>query len=73
MKMLTAGLGSIGQRHLRNLQSLNGTEIIFLRPGRSTLPDAELAGLLTERNLYKALDRHYPDAIIVSNPTGYHL
>ncbi len=73
MKMLIAGLGSIGQRHLRDLQSLNGTEIILLRSGRSTLPDAELAGLPTERNLYEALDRHCPDAIIVSNPTAFHL
>ncbi len=73
MKMLTAGLGSIGQRHLRNLQSLNGTEIILLGPGRSILPDAELEGLSTEHNLYEALDRHCPDAIIVSNPTAFHL
>ena len=28
MKILIAGLGSIGLRHLRNLQSLNETEIV---------------------------------------------
>ena len=54
MKVLIAGLGSIGRRHLRNLQSLNETEIVLLRSGRSTLPDAELAGLLTEHDLYEA-------------------
>ena len=72
MKVLIAGLGSIGRRHLRNLQSLNETEIVLLRSGRSTLPDAELAGLLTEHDLYEALEHHQPDAIIVSNPTAYH-
>ena len=51
MKVLIAGLGSIGRRHLRNLQSLNEVEIILLRPGRATLPDAELAGLPSEHNL----------------------
>ena len=73
MRFLIAGLGSIGRRHLRNLQSLNEAEIILLRSGRSTLPDTELADLPTEQDLYKALDRHQPDAVIVSNPTAYHL
>ena len=73
MKILIAELGSIGRRHLRNLQSLNETRIILLRTGRSTLPDTELAGLPTERVLSEALDRHQPDAVILSNPTAYHL
>ncbi len=73
MKILIAGLASIGRRHLRNLQSLNETNIILLRSGRSTLPDTELTGLPTEHDLYEALDRHQPDAVIVSNPTAYHL
>ena len=73
MKILIAGLGSIGRRHLRNLQSLNQTEIILLRSGHSTLPDEELAGLPTEHVLSEALYRHRPDAVIVSNPTAYHL
>ncbi len=73
MRFLIAGLGSIGRRHLRNLRSLNEAEIILLRSGRSTLPDAELAGMLTEHDLHEALNRHQPAAVIVSNPTAYHL
>lgn len=70
MKVLIAGLGSIGRRHLRNLQSLNEMGIVLLRSGRSTLPDAELTGLPTERDLEEALNRYRPDAVIVSNPTA---
>lgn len=73
MKILIAGLGSIGRRHLRNLQALGVGDIVLLRSGRSTLPDDELAGLPTEHDLSEALERHRPAAVIVSNPTALHL
>lgn len=73
MKILIAGLGSIGRRHLRNLQDMNIGEFVLLRSGRATLPDAELAGIPTEQDLTEALQRHRPDAVIVSNPTALHL
>ena len=72
MKFLIAGLGSIGRRHLRNLQALGEQDILLYRSGRSALPDDDLAGLPVETDLAAAL-AHKPDAVIVSNPTAFHL
>lgn len=72
MKFLIAGLGSIGRRHLRNLQALGEQDIILLRSNKSTLPDDELVGLPIETDLDAAL-AHKPDAVIISNPTAFHL
>lgn len=73
MKILIAGLGSIGRRHLRNLQDLNIEELVLLRSGRATLSDDDLAGFPTERDITEALQRHQPDAVVISNPTSFHL
>ncbi len=73
MKLLIVGLGSVGRRHLRNLQKLGADDIVLLRSGLSTLPDDELAGLPTEDDLNRALRRHRPGAVIVANPTALHL
>jgi predicted dehydrogenase len=72
MKILICGLGSIGRRHLHNLQALGGNEISLYRTGRSTLPEAELIGLPVERDLAAALAQR-PQAVIISNPTSLHL
>lgn len=73
MRILIAGLGSIGRRHLRNLRSLGQEEFVLLRTHTSTLPEDELAGLPTETDVHNALQRWHPDAVIVSNPTSRHL
>ena len=72
MKILIAGLGSIGRRHLRNLLALGEGDILLYRTGRSTLPDEELAGLPVETDLQSAL-AWQPEAVVVSNPTALHL
>ncbi|OGO42545.1 MAG: hypothetical protein A2W36_04060 [Chloroflexi bacterium RBG_16_58_14] len=72
MKVLIAGLGSIGRRHLRNLTTLGVEEILLLRSQHSTLPDDELEGLPVLTDVQSALD-YQPDAVIVSNPTALHL
>jgi predicted dehydrogenase len=72
MRFLIAGLGSIGRRHLRNLQGLGHSDIVLLRTGKSTLPEDDLAGLPVETDLRAAL-AHAPDVVIVSNPTARHL
>jgi predicted dehydrogenase len=72
MKFLIAGLGSIGRRHLKNLLALGENDIILYRTGKSTLPDDELQGFATETDLTAALN-HKPDAVIVANPTAFHL
>ena len=73
MKILIAGLGSIGRRHLRNFQALNAGEFVLLRSRRATLPDDELGDLPTEQNITEALKNHSPDIVVVSNPTSLHL
>jgi predicted dehydrogenase len=73
VKFLIAGLGSIGRRHFRNLIALGEKDIVLLRTRKATLPDDELAGYPVETGLQEALKKHKPDAVIVSNPTAFHL
>ncbi len=73
MKILIAGLGSIGRRHFRNLITLGETDLILLRAHKATLPDDELAGYPVETNIRAALEKHKPDAVVVANPTSLHL
>ncbi|MFO7944171.1 MAG: Gfo/Idh/MocA family oxidoreductase [Anaerolineales bacterium] len=72
MRFLIAGFGSIGRRHFRNLLELGQGDIIFYRTHKSTLDDDELSNFIVETDLDKAL-AHNPDAVIVSNPTAFHL
>ena len=73
LKILIAGLGSIGRRHFRNLIALGQTDLILLRTRKSTLPDDELAGYPVETDIREALKTHKPDAVVVANPTSLHL
>jgi len=73
MKILIAGLGSIGRRHFRNLIALGETDLVLLRTRKATLPDDELAGYPVETNIHEALEKHKPDAVVVANPTSLHL
>lgn len=72
MKILIAGLGSIGRRHLRNLLALGEKDILLYRTRRSTLPDDELGDFPVVTNLEEALNRQ-PEAAIIANPTALHL
>jgi len=72
MKILIAGMGSIGRRHLKNLLALGERDILLYRTGLSSLPDDELRDFPVETDLAAALDRR-PEAIIVANPTSLHL
>ncbi len=85
MKILVAGLGSIGQRHVRNLRELVGREpqIIAYRVRRDThvLSDTlhveseigieEKYGIETITDLGEALAKK-PDIALVCNPTNLH-
>ena len=73
MKFLIAGLGSIGRRHMRNLIALGEKDIVLYRTRKATMPEEELAGFPQETDLQAALEKHKPDAVIVSNPTSLHL
>lgn len=72
MRFLITGYGSIGRRHFQNLLALGVEDIIFYRTHKSTLDDDELSEYIVETDLGKAL-AHDPDAVIVSNPTAFHL
>ena len=73
MKILIAGLGSIGRRHFRNLIALGEKDLVLLRTRKATLPDDELAGYPVETDIHDALKQHKPDAVVVANPTSMHL
>ncbi|MGB7876547.1 MAG: Gfo/Idh/MocA family oxidoreductase, partial [Anaerolineales bacterium] len=73
LKILIAGLGSIGRRHFRNLIALGQTDLVLLRTRKATLPDDELTGYPVETNIQDALQKHKPDAVVVANPTSLHL
>lgn len=73
MKILIAGLGSIGRRHFRNLVALGQKDIVLYRTHKATLADDELAGYPVETDLAAALTKHRFDAVIVANPTALHL
>lgn len=86
LKVLFAGLGSIGQRHVRNLRALLGdqVEILAYRQRRSSLvlnPDmtvragADLEtiyGIRTFVKLEDALEER-PTAVFVTNPNVLHV
>jgi predicted dehydrogenase len=73
MPIMICGLGSIGRRHMRNLLTLGQDELVLLRTGKSTLPDEDLASLPTERDLGEALAKWRPEAVVISNPTAFHM
>jgi predicted dehydrogenase len=72
MKIMIAGLGSIGRRHMRNLLAAGERDLLLYRTGLGTLPDEELGEFPIETDLQAAL-AHHPQAVIVSNPTSRHL
>ncbi len=87
MKVLLAGLGSIGQRHVRNLRTILGDKVQFLayrvRRRRHVIhpdmsiqpagPDVEgLYGLRVFTRLDEALAER-PDAVFVTNPNSLHM
>ncbi|MBI4635722.1 MAG: Gfo/Idh/MocA family oxidoreductase [Candidatus Rokubacteria bacterium] len=83
MKILIAGLGSIGQRHARTLRTLLGERLELLayrvqggsrvigEAGGATTPE-EAFGIRSFRRLDEALAEK-PDAVFVTNPTALHL
>ncbi len=72
MKILIAGLGSIGRRHLNMLRELGQDDFILYRTHQSTLNDEALAGIPVYTDLRDALDLK-PDAAVVANPTSLHM
>ncbi len=72
MKILIAGYGSIGRRHLNNLLALGESDLVLLRSHRSTLPDDAIRDIPVETTIEAAL-AHNPHAVVIANPTALHL
>ncbi len=81
MKFLICGIGSIGQRHWRNLRSL-GHEVSLLRSRRDTTPfiekffqEQESRGAPIKKffDLDDAMRAFRPDAVFVTNPNSRHM
>ncbi len=67
------GCGSIGQRHIRNLQKLGISEISALRSRRGHFQNLDSNLEVTEVTEWDELLASQPDIAIVSNPTSLHL
>ena len=72
MKFLIAGYGSIGRRHLRNLQLCGEHDLLLLRSHQSTLPEDEIRHIPVVTRIEDALNQN-PDGVIIANPTAFHL
>jgi predicted dehydrogenase len=70
IRILIAGLGSIGRRHLRNLQNLGINDILLLRTKDEPLEEAKELTVFTK--LDEAL-RCEPDVVVISTPSAFHL
>lgn len=86
MKVLFCGLGSIGQRHLRNLRALLGDEVEVLawrarntspvlRADMTVSPDGEIEEIYGVRGFSELEDAlaERPDVVFVTNPNTLHL
>jgi predicted dehydrogenase len=69
-RILIAGLGSIGRRHLRNLVRIGTHEIVLYRT--HPIPVEEAPGLPIYTELSQALATQ-PDLVIISAPTAHHV
>ncbi len=72
MKFLIIGLGSMGKRRVRNLQSLGEKDILGLEVSEERRKEAEEKyGIRTFKDLDDALEQK-PDALIISTPPHLH-
>jgi predicted dehydrogenase len=71
-RLLVAGLGSVGKRHLDNLRALGENRVALYRTGRGTLVEGDPEGVPIHRDVDSALARR-PRAVIVANPTALHV
>ena len=69
-RVLIAGAGSIGRRHLHNLRQLGVQDIHLYRTHSQPLKEAPELPVFTD--LKRALESK-PQAVIVSNPTAFHM
>ncbi|MDP6667098.1 MAG: Gfo/Idh/MocA family oxidoreductase [Dehalococcoidia bacterium] len=71
-RILISGLGSIGRRHLANIEGLGYRDIAFHRSGKSTI-DTPLPEYPVYRDLDRAISDFHPDVVFVCGPSHSHL
>ncbi|MDG0868221.1 Gfo/Idh/MocA family protein [Candidatus Lucifugimonas marina] len=71
-KILISGLGSIGRRHLANLESLGFTDIAYHRSGKSTI-ESQLPDYPSFTDLDQALSEFNPSVVFVCGPSHLHM
>lgn len=71
MKILICGVGSIGERHIKNLLSLGEKDVSVLRRGPKKLRTINKT-LKTFTNIYEAIDSK-PEIAFITNPTSLHV
>lgn len=75
MKFLIIGLGSIGQRHYRNLRSLGFSDIAVYRTGKGVSEFVKKFEGEQQPVVFHDLEKAFltgPDAVFVVNPTALH-
>jgi predicted dehydrogenase len=72
MKALVVGLGSIGTRHLNNLQILGVDELSAFR-SRELKPPGEIPSHTRFFNNYDEALSDRPNIVVIANPTSFHL
>lgn len=72
MKFLVCGVGSVGERHIRNLLTLGERDIAVFRSRNLSFRTLD-ADLPAYTDLGRALAEFRPDAALITNPTSLHL
>ena len=72
MKVLVAGTGSIGRRHIRSIQSIDpaATFLLLRRDAREDEYSRQISGVVFSR-IESALDAR-PDFAVIATPSAYH-
>jgi predicted dehydrogenase len=74
LKLMIIGCGSIGERHIKNLQSLGAGEIAASDPSRERLEYIKnTCGVETFPSYEEALAKSTFDAVLVCSPTSEHI
>ncbi|AFM25496.1 Gfo/Idh/MocA family protein [Desulfomonile tiedjei] len=73
-KILVAGSGSIGRRHMRNLHGLGAERLFAVDPDPERLvPVKEELGVIDFSDYSDALEKVRPDVVFVCSPPVYHV